>query len=127
MLAPEMARALFGNDLDEDQIGWMLARMVPEAPRLTAEKVDLAPLRSSMPRTWVRTMHDVIVPPDRQQRFARNVSDVTSCDVIDLEAAHMCMISQAQALAQLINAIACRSEPAHSGQPPFLQAPAVTS
>lgn len=112
VLAPEMARALFGNDLDEDQIGWMLERMVPEAPRLTTDRVDLTPLRSAMPRTWVRTMQDVVVPPDRQARFAANVGD---CEVIDLDAAHMCMISQPASLAQLINGIAATSEALHSG------------
>jgi pimeloyl-ACP methyl ester carboxylesterase len=112
VLAPDMARALFGNDLNEDQLSWMLERMVPEAPRLTTEPVDLAPLRSAVPRTWVRTMRDVVVPPDRQARFAKNVGD---CDVIDVDAAHMCMISKPQALAGIINRLARRSEGPHSG------------
>ncbi len=118
VLAPDMARALFGNDLDEEQISWMVERMVAEAPRLTTDKVDLTPLASaasaasSMPRTWVRTIHDVVVPPDRQQRFAGNVG---KCNVVDLDAAHMCMISRPQALAEIINGLARRSEAAHSG------------
>ena len=112
VLAPEMARALFGNDLSEDQISWMLERMVAEAPRLTTDRVDLSPLASAMPRTWVRTIHDAVVPPDRQTRFAENVGD---CDVIDLDAAHMCMISRPAALARIVNDIAHRSEAAHSG------------
>ena len=33
----------------------MLDRMVTEAPRLTTDRVDLSPLASAMPRTWVRT------------------------------------------------------------------------
>jgi pimeloyl-ACP methyl ester carboxylesterase len=57
-------------------------------------------------------MQDLVVPPDRQARFARNVGD---CDVIDLDAAHMCMISQPAALAQIINDIAGGSEALHSG------------
>jgi hypothetical protein len=57
-------------------------------------------------------MHDVVVPADRQARFAKNVADG---GVIDLDAAHMCMISQSPALAQLINAIAGGSEVPHSG------------
>jgi pimeloyl-ACP methyl ester carboxylesterase len=115
VLAPDMARALFGNDLAEDQISWMLERMVPEAPRLTTDRVDLSPLRSSMPRTWVRTLHDVVVPADRQRRFVRNVSDVTAYDTIDLDAAHMCMISRPAALAKILNDIARGSEAVHSG------------
>ncbi|HEX4015427.1 MAG TPA: alpha/beta hydrolase [Frankiaceae bacterium] len=112
VLTPEMARLLFGNDLDEQQVSWMLERMVPEAPRLTTDRVDLAPLASTMRRTWVRTIHDVVVPPDRQRRFARNVG---SCEVIELDAAHMCMISQPAALAGIINGIARSSEVPHSG------------
>ena len=77
--------------------------MVPEAPQLTFGPVDLTPLRSAMPRTWVRTLHDAIVPADKQLRFAGNVGD---CPVIDLDAAHMCMISKPRELAAIINRIA---------------------
>jgi hypothetical protein len=77
--------------------------------------VDLAPLASDMPRTWIRTIPDVVVPPDRQQRFVRNVSDQTSCDVIDIDAAHMCMISRPAALARIINNISGRHQAQHSG------------
>jgi hypothetical protein len=36
-------------------------------------------------------LHDAIVDPVKQLRFARNVGN---CEVIDLDAAHMAMISQ---------------------------------
>jgi pimeloyl-ACP methyl ester carboxylesterase len=103
VLSPAMAKDLFGNDLDDAQCTWMLERMVPEAPGLLTETVDLGPLHSVMPRTWVRTLHDASVAPDRQLRFAANVGD---CDVIDLDAAHMCMISQPRELAAILNEIA---------------------
>jgi hypothetical protein len=77
--------------------------MVPEAPQLTIAPVDLAPLRQPFPRTWVRTLKDAIVAPDKQLRFARNVGD---CPVIDLDAAHMAMISQPSELARVLNGIA---------------------
>jgi pimeloyl-ACP methyl ester carboxylesterase len=103
VLPEGLARVMFANDLDEDQIAWMLGRMMPEAPLLNSQPVDLAPLRAAVPRTWVRTLQDAIVPADRQLRFAGNVGD---CEVIDMDAAHMCMISQPEALAQIINRIA---------------------
>ena len=65
--------------------------------------VDLAPLRVPFPRTWVRTVHDAILDPDKQLRFAQNVGD---CEVVDIDAAHMAMISQPEALAQILNGIA---------------------
>ena len=80
VLSTEMAKAMFGSDLDDAQLAWLVDRMVPEAPGLLTESVDLSPLRTPMPRTWVRTLHDASVDPDRQLRFAENVGD---CDVID--------------------------------------------
>ena len=56
-----------------------------------------------MSRTWVRTMHDIIVPPEKQQRFAGNVGD---CTMIDLEFGHMCMVGRPDATAAILNSIA---------------------
>jgi hypothetical protein len=67
--------------------------------------VDLSPLRSAMPRTWVRPVRDAIVNPDDQLRFARTAGD---CDVVDLDAGHMCMISRPRELAAIITGIAER-------------------
>src|SRR5262245_43581353 len=102
-LDPAIAAAVFGNDLDERQLAWCLERLVAEAPRLTSEPVDLAPLRSAMPRTWVRTLQDAIVVPDKQLTFAGNVGGV---EIVDLAAAHMCMISQPAATAAILDGIA---------------------
>jgi pimeloyl-ACP methyl ester carboxylesterase len=100
---PAMARVVFGNDLDDEQFSWCMDRLVPEAPRLTSEPVDLSPLRTSMPRTWVRTLQDIIVPASKQSRFAGNVGD---CPVVDLDAGHMCMVSRPAALAGILAVIA---------------------
>jgi pimeloyl-ACP methyl ester carboxylesterase len=102
VLSPEMARDLFGNDLDDAQCAWMVDRMVPEAPALLTEAVDLTPLDSDLPRTWVRTLHDASIDSVEQLRFANNAGD---CDVIDLDAAHMCMISRPRELAAIVNNI----------------------
>jgi pimeloyl-ACP methyl ester carboxylesterase len=98
-----MAKVVFGNDLDDEQFAWCVARLVPEAPRLTSDPVDLSPLRTSMPRTWVRTLQDIIVPAPKQERFAENVGD---CPVVDLDAGHMCMVSQPERLADILAGIA---------------------
>jgi pimeloyl-ACP methyl ester carboxylesterase len=106
-LDPEIARVVFANDMDDEQFGWMAERMVPEAPGVITEPVDLTPLRSGrFGRTWVRPVHDAIVAPADQLVFAGHVGD---CEVVDLEAAHMCMISQPAALAAIIRPIAVAS------------------
>jgi pimeloyl-ACP methyl ester carboxylesterase len=96
---PAMAKVLFGNDLDDEQFAWCVERLVPEPPGLPNEPVELSGLREPTPRTWVRTTRDVILPPDMQLRFVERVGD---CPVIDLDAGHMCMISQPEALAAIL-------------------------
>jgi pimeloyl-ACP methyl ester carboxylesterase len=98
-----MAKIFFGNDLDDEQFAWCLERMVPESPALPNEPVDLSGLQSPTPRTWVRTIRDAILPPDRQLSFVERVG---GCPVIDLDAGHMCMISQPDALATILDGIA---------------------
>jgi pimeloyl-ACP methyl ester carboxylesterase len=103
VLSPEQAREFFGNDLDDEQFAWMCAQMVPEAPGLLTQPVDLSPLRNGVPRTWVRPLNDAIVAPEEQLRFATNVGD---CPVVDLDAGHMCMISRPDEVAALLEGVA---------------------
>ena len=113
VMDPAMAKVVLGNDLDDAQFAWCVERFVAEAPRLTTDPVDLSPLRSAMPRTWVRTLQDVIVSPDKQLRFARNVGH---CAVIDLDAGHMCMVGQPRETAALLDQIAAGTGPAGRGR-----------
>jgi pimeloyl-ACP methyl ester carboxylesterase len=99
-MSPELAKIVLGTDLTDEQFAWCAERLVAEAPGLTTEPVDLTPLRTSMPRTWVRTLGDIIVSAEKQARFAENVGN---CPVVDLDAGHMCMISQPEALARTVN------------------------
>ena len=100
---PEMAKVVLGNDLTDDQFAWCTERLVAEAPSLVREPVDLSPLRSPMPRTWVRTLNDIIVTADKQLAYAENVGD---CQVVDIDAGHMCMVSRPETLAEVLNDIA---------------------
>ncbi|MGO8859645.1 MAG: alpha/beta fold hydrolase [Acidimicrobiales bacterium] len=97
---PALAKVVLGNDLDDEQFAWCAERLVPEAPRLTTEPVDLSPLRAPMPCTWVRTLRDLIVPAAKQLRFSGNVGN---CPVVDIDAGHMCMVSRPVALAEILN------------------------
>jgi pimeloyl-ACP methyl ester carboxylesterase len=98
-----MAKVVFGNDLDDEQFEWCFERLVPEAPHLTIDPVDLSPLQADVPRTWVRTLEDIIVPAAKQTRFAGNVGN---CPIVDLDTGHMCMVGQPEALAGILNDIA---------------------
>lgn len=105
-LDPEVAAAVFCNDMDEDQRAFTLARLVPEAVGVVHEPVDLTGLGAPVPRTWVRLARDLIVPPARQDEFAATVGD---CEVVELDAGHMAMVSRPAELASVLDAIAGRS------------------
>jgi len=98
-----VAKLVLGEDLDEAQFAWCVERLVAEAPRLTTDAVDLTPLRSSMPRTWIRTLQDAIVSAEKQLRFANNVGH---CKLVDLDAGHMCMVSQPETVAAVLDDLA---------------------
>jgi pimeloyl-ACP methyl ester carboxylesterase len=100
-----MARLVIGEDLDDAQFAWCVERLVPEAPGLTTEPVHVAPLQA-VPSTWIRTLGDLIVAPDKQVRFAGNVGD---CPIVDIDAGHMCMVGKPETTAALVNEIAQRS------------------
>lgn len=100
-MPPEIAEVVLGDDLTDEQFAWCLERTVAEAPRLTTEPVDLTPL-AGVPATWLRTLGDLIVPAERQLRFAANVG---VGDVVDLDAGHMCMVSQPEATAAVIESV----------------------
>jgi pimeloyl-ACP methyl ester carboxylesterase len=103
-MSPEHVKVLFGNDMDAEQLAWCVARLVPEAEPLTREPVNLTPLQAPVPRTWILTTNDAILLPEMQRRFIGNAGG--DCPVIELDAGHMCMISQPEALAEHLNDIA---------------------
>jgi len=99
-----LAKLVLGNDLTDDQFAFCVERLVPEAPHLSSDPVDLAPLRVDLPSTWIRTLQDMIVPADKQLRFATNVGP--SCRVMDLDCGHMCMVGQPGRTAEMIDDVA---------------------
>jgi pimeloyl-ACP methyl ester carboxylesterase len=100
----ELARLVLGNDLTDEQLEFCIERLVPEATQLSDSAVDLAPLRPDLPSTWVRTLNDMIVNADKQLAFAANVGP--ACQVLDLEAGHMCMVGQPERTASILDEIA---------------------
>jgi pimeloyl-ACP methyl ester carboxylesterase len=103
-MPPEHVKALFGNGMDDEELAWCMARLVPEAETLTSEPVDLTALPAPVPRTWILTTNDAALRPDMQRRFIENAGG--DCRVIELDAGHMCMISRPETLAEHLNDIA---------------------
>ena len=99
----DIAKMVLGDDLTEEQFAWCVERLVAEAPRLTTDPVDLSPLRTNMPRTWVRTLQDLIVSPEQQNHYVKNVGD---CPVLDVDSGHMCMVSRPEELAGIMQEVA---------------------
>ncbi len=101
--APEdWARTAFCNDMDDDQTAWTLSHMGPEAMGVMMEPVDLQGLDTAVPRTWILTLHDAVVDTERQLLYA----DRVRAEIIELDAAHMAMISQPARLAQALSSLA---------------------
>jgi pimeloyl-ACP methyl ester carboxylesterase len=98
-LHPDFARAMFCNDMDEAMTQSTLARMVPEATGVLSEPVDLTGLRRPVPRTFVRLAGDASIDLDAQNRM---IATIERCEVADLDAGHMAMISRPAELAAVI-------------------------
>ena len=54
-------------------------------------------------RTWIRLLQDQVVTPAKQDRF---VDVLGGCDVVDLDAGHMAMITRPAEMAALLERIA---------------------
>ena len=98
----DWARAAFCNDMDDELTSWTLAHMGPEASGVMVEPVDLSGLDTAVPRTWILTLHDAVVDVERQRLYAER----TGADVVELDAAHMAMISRPELLASLLGSLA---------------------
>ena len=101
-LHPDLARAMFCNDMDEELTRSTLARMGPESLSVLGEPTDLTGLGRPIPRTYVRLGRDAAIEPAVQDRMIGNIVD---CDVVDLHAGHMAMISRPEALATVLHSL----------------------
>jgi pimeloyl-ACP methyl ester carboxylesterase len=100
VLHPDLAAAMFCNDMDDRQTAVTLGRLVPEALSVLSEPADLTGLRHPVPRTYIRLTVDASISPESQSEMAHNLEPV---NVIDLDAGHMAMISRPADLASILN------------------------
>jgi hypothetical protein len=101
-LPREIAAAMFCNDMDDALTEYTLARLTPESPHVILEPVDLSGLLAGTPRTYVRLARDVSVPLEQQNTMIDNLG---GADAVDIDAAHMAMISRPAELAAIINGL----------------------
>jgi len=99
-LHPDLAAAMFCNDMDETQRAFTLARLVPESMGVISEPTDLDGLRQPIPRTYVRLLQDASLDLAAQDRMAANLGDV---QIVDVDAGHLAMISRPVELARVLN------------------------
>ncbi len=98
-LHPDLARAMFCNDMDHEQTAWTLERMGPESMSVLMEPADLTGLTRPIPRAYVRLTHDASISLDAQDRMIANLDPVT---VVDLDAGHMAMVTRPTELAHVL-------------------------
>ena len=102
-LDPEIAEAVFYNDVtDPAVLEWALSLLVPEAPASVTDPMVLESMPRDIRRVWIRLNDDRIVVPEKQDRFMENLG---GCEVIELDAGHMAMVSRPRDLARLLSTI----------------------
>ncbi len=114
MLPEKVARYLFCNDLDHAESSDLIERLCAEPPRVIVEPSRFA-VPQSIPRTYVRPMHDHALGRSTQNRMIRLLGDV---DVVDIDAGHNVMISRPSEIAALVNSVARRRLTDVTGRPP---------
>jgi pimeloyl-ACP methyl ester carboxylesterase len=100
LLPEEQARALFGNDLSEDQWREHFAGLVPDAVGIMNARLSGYP--AGIPITYVNMTEDVPVPPALADQMAANLGPGVTRRTID--AGHTVMVSRPQRLAEILNA-----------------------
>ncbi len=98
----QQAREMFCNDMDEQQTKFVLDNLCPEAPQILSEATDLAGLRHPIPRSYVRLLRDQSLSPELQDRC---IAALGTVDVLEIDSGHNVMVSNPQALAQLLNGL----------------------
>jgi pimeloyl-ACP methyl ester carboxylesterase len=97
-----LARWLFCNGMTAEQRALSMRLLVPDAPDtpgLTRVPADRSTLPASIPRTWVLTTRDRVVPPRVQRRFAANLG---VSETVPIDTGHNAMIADPHGLADIL-------------------------
>lgn len=100
----EMGLARWMNDMPRDHpvVQAALARLTPQPLGPVIERVDLKRFCAmNVPRTYVRCLRDMAVPPDRALAYAQRLG----VKPVDLDVAHDAMLSAPQEVARVLDRI----------------------
>jgi len=102
-LHPDLAAAMFCNDMDDEQLAFTVGIMVPESFRVVSEPLGSTGLPTTLPTTYVRLLRDASLSLATQDEMLTRLGQP---DVVDLDAGHMAMITRPEALAALLVEVA---------------------
>jgi pimeloyl-ACP methyl ester carboxylesterase len=107
-LPEEMLRAMFCNDLDDDQTQFVLDHFGTEVMGVITEPVTRAGLSPDIPKTYVRLSRDQALAPAQQDEYIANLeaSPGGAVTVTELDAGHNAMIGHPRELAEILDRIA---------------------
>ncbi len=96
----DMLRKAYGNDLDTADQQLVISRCRPDRPAMDLTKVE-TPV-PDVPAVYVRTTLDQALTPREQ---AHMIARLNAPHVIDVEAGHLAMLSQPEALSRAVTAM----------------------
>jgi pimeloyl-ACP methyl ester carboxylesterase len=100
----ETARARYMNDLPRDhpQVSRALTLLTPQPARPFFERVDFRLFYGSrIPRTYVRCLQDLAVPPGKAAEYAARLGVAP----VDMDCAHNAMLSDPEGLAGILESV----------------------
>lgn len=100
----QMAVAMFGADLNDAQLTWLLSEIAQETtpPAVAVQPVSRAGYPGLTPSTFILTQRDDILPPAWQQSFAQRL-EITA--VIEIGSPHEAFLTHPNELAEIIKDI----------------------
>lgn len=106
-LPPELIRAMFCSDLDDEQTQFVLDHAGTEVLGVIDEPVSRAAIPPSLPKTYVKTTRDATLPPANQDQLIANLAASPGgvLDVVEIDSGHDVMIGRPAALAAILGRI----------------------
>jgi pimeloyl-ACP methyl ester carboxylesterase len=107
-LDEQTTRAMFCNDMDEDQTRFVLAHTGTEVAAVLVEPTSRTGIPPELPKTFVKLLQDQSLPPDHQDTLVESLRDSPGgdVDVVTIDSGHDVMISRPKELAGVLNRIA---------------------
>jgi pimeloyl-ACP methyl ester carboxylesterase len=106
-LVDEVVREIFCNDMDEEQIRFVIDHVGTEVIDVITTPVTRGGLPTTMATTFVRLLRDQALPPETQDAcIGRLRAEADHVEVVEIDAGHNVMISRPDVLAEVLDRIA---------------------